>query len=171
MHNKLSTLRLYAYTYGEYTVAIKAASGGWTVVFYPKAAESTHSLNGALTVFFCVSIIFFCASSGCICDRHKVSGHRPTLAGVPRTPSVPATYFCDFSRNCHIATSLLRSSLVRPSSVNLTCHTLPCPVLFRTSNGPYTEPDQSPSSMPYVLFYKRRQGSLRWAGMGRNPAS
>lgn len=58
MHNKLSTLRLYAYTYGEYTVAIKAASGGWTVVFYPKAAESTHSLNGALTVFFVFQLFF-----------------------------------------------------------------------------------------------------------------
>ncbi|CAN0045358.1 unnamed protein product, partial [Hapterophycus canaliculatus] len=27
-----------------------------------------------------------------------------------------------------------------------------------------------PSSEPYVLFYRRRKGVLRWAGMGRDQA-
>lgn len=42
------------------------------------------------------------------------------------------------------------------------------PLRLFVYSRPSAAPDQPPSSKPYVLFYKRRQGVLRWAGMGRD---
>ena len=44
---------------------------------------------------------------------------------------------------------------------------LACSFLFFSRPAP----DQGPSSEPYVLFYRRRKGVLRWAGMGRDHAA